>query len=541
MFQDPSASFLPEALGEPKRDLALPLDAGMSGFYKDRLSTKPDMGSSPSSSVPRGRLADHFATFSGRQFRPSLLQTLEHAITSAGVSVVVLDALLPERPIVMVNSAFEQMSGYSAEEAIGQSIGALVSGASSSEAYADLTASVSEGRRTSLSILLHNKDGISTWSRIQLFPVRESGLLTSVVCILQDIDELIRSEQEVKLSKEHLSAIVRRVSEVVVIVDRSLIISYANPAVQTLLGYVPSDLFGRPWLSLVHEHDQLKTREWLCTCQSGAGASPIEFQAQHRDGSWRYLEASISTLPDAEDASGILISARDVTDLVALRERQTRLLLEATINGQEEERERICLDIHDGICQTLATAFQYLDMVEIGSLGDSEQLDRLQRGKELVRQGIRQAREIVASLRPARLDALGLVAALRYDVRDIGERTGIQTVFDAEPLCLISSVETALYRVLHEALNNVVKHAQATRICVSLYREQSRIVMSVEDDGVGFSAVPTTSHTLGGGVGLISMRRRTELLNGRFEVHSTPGEGTTIRLLLPLSLLTLER
>ncbi len=540
MYQDPSASRSSETLNEPKSDTSLPLDTGVSGFYKQRHSAKQDFGFLPSGTVPRGRLADHFATFSGRQFRPSLLQTLEHAITSAGVSVVVLDALLPERPIVMVNTAFERLSGFTAEEAIGRSISMLASDPSAPEARAELNAAIAEGYPTSVSILLSNKNNRPIWARIQLFPVRENGLLTSVVCILQDVGDLIRTEQEARLSKEHLSAVVRRVSDLVVIVDGGLNISYANPAVQTMLGYVPADLFGRPWLSLVHERDEAKAREWLRKGDAGGDASPLEFQALHYDGSWRYLEASISTLPDAEYATGMLISAKDVTDLVALRERQTRLLLEATLNGQEEERERICLDLHDGICQTLATAYQFLDMVELGAGRGSEQVDRLERGRELVRQGIRQAREIVASLRPARLDALGLVAALRYDVRDLGERTGLLTSFDADPLCLSGSVETALYRVIQEALNNVVKHAQATTVRVAIRRENERIVVSVEDDGVGFPSIPARTNALEGGVGLISMRRRTELLHGRFDVLSSPGRGTMVRIMLPLALLAIE-
>ena len=178
------------------------------------------------------------------------------------------------------------------------------------------------------------------------------------------------------------------------------------------------------------------------------------------------------------------------------------LLLEATINGQEEERERIRLDIHDGICQTLATAFHYLDMVELESDDSLEQLERLQRGRELVRQGIRQAREIVASLRPARLDALGLVSALRYDVRDLGERTGMQALFEADAVHLTGSVETALYRVIHEALNNVAKHSQATRVCVALHRENERLVVTVEDNGIGFNATTVRSSPLDSGVGM---------------------------------------
>jgi PAS domain S-box-containing protein len=529
-------------MGEPGPEPVLPLEMTVSDLckYSSRLSPKPDAGFLTPGSVPRGRLADHIATFAGRQLRPSLLQTLEHAISSVGVSVVVLDALLPGRPITMVNAAFERMSGFTADEAIGSSLSMLLSDSAGPDADA-LQAAVADGQSTSLSVLFSRRDGRPAWTRVQVFPVRESGLLTSVLCILQDVDELIRSEREARLSKEHLSAVVQRVSELVIIVDPSLDISYANPAVQVMLGYEPGDLVGRPWLSLVHEHDQTRASEWIHKGGAGVDASPLEFQALHHDGSWRYLEASISVLPDAECATGTLISAKDITDLVALRERQTRLLLEATINGQEEERERICLDIHDGICQTLATAFHYLDMVDLGDAASAEQLERMRRGRELVRQGIRQAREIVASLRPARLDALGLVAALRYDVHDLGEREGMRTEFEADVAHLNGTVETALYRIIHEALSNVGKHAQATKVRVTLRRELEWLVVTVEDNGVGLPHSPAGTNPLQGGVGMISMRRRTELLQGRFDVRGAPGEGTTVRISFALFLVTNER
>jgi signal transduction histidine kinase len=180
-------------------------------------------------------------------------------------------------------------------------------------------------------------------------------------------------------------------------------------------------------------------------------------------------------------------------------------------------------------------------MVDVGSGDSDEQLERLQRGRALVRQGIRQAREIVASLRPARLDALGLVAALRYDVRDLGERLLIEAVFEAESVHFSGSVETTLYRVVHEALNNVAKHAQATKVRVALRRDGERFVVTVEDNGIGFASVETHASPLDGGVGMISMRRRTELLEGRFEVSSTPGHGTTVSISLPLTLVATAR
>jgi two-component system sensor histidine kinase DegS len=217
-----------------------------------------------------------------------------------------------------------------------------------------------------------------------------------------------------------------------------------------------------------------------------------------------------------------------------LYEQQTRLLLQATINGQEAEREQICLDLHDGVCQTLAAAFQYLETIGLDPAQFPQQYSRLLRAQELVRLGIQQAREIVASLRPARLDALGLIAALRHDVRDLSERTGIAISCEAEGLHLPRAVETALYRIIHEALNNIVKHAHATDVVVSFHQYPDRLVILVEDNGIGFAAGSAAPDPHFGGVGLVSMQRRTEMLHGQFELYSVPDHGTSVCVTVPL-------
>jgi two-component system sensor histidine kinase DegS len=214
-------------------------------------------------------------------------------------------------------------------------------------------------------------------------------------------------------------------------------------------------------------------------------------------------------------------------------ELQTRRLLEATIKGQEEERERICLDLHDGVCQTLATAFQYLETIDLEPGARPEQWQQLQRARALVRLGIRQAREIVASLRPARLDALGLVAALQHDLRDLNEQTGIEMALVADAMVLPNSIQTALYRIIHEALNNVIKHAGATRVTVSLHMQHGNLVVVVHDNGIGFAPGRYAPRPDTGGIGLTSMRRRTELLNGHFEIVSRPGDGCRVCITLP--------
>jgi PAS domain S-box-containing protein len=361
-----------------------------------------------------------------------------------------------------------------------------------------------------------------------------SAMGKSVGMFKDDVSDLWCREETLPVTSLQLSAVVERVSDLVIIVDEDCAICYLNPAVTGILGYDPAELVGTNWLNLVHPEDVTATHVALCRSELANDDLPIECRAKHRDGMWRYLETRTASLPSSAHVPRMSIIARDVTDTKLMQERQTRLLLEATINGQEEERERICLDIHDGVCQTLATAFQYLETVELDASQNLVQLERLRTAQELVRQGMRQAREIVASLRSARLDALGLIAALRHDVRDLAERTGIMATFEADAIRLPGSMETALYRVIHEALNNIIKHAHATRVAATLRQQRDELKIVVQDDGVGFPVDRGLRAADGRGIGLISMRRRTELLLGKFEVSSTPGKGSSICITVPL-------
>jgi PAS domain S-box-containing protein len=348
-----------------------------------------------------------------------------------------------------------------------------------------------------------------------------------------DVDVLHAGEM-LRVSSEQLSAIVDYVSDIVIVVDGDCNVCYVNPAVTKILGYTSTELVGMNWLTLVYPQDVQATYNNVHQGEVARNNAPVECRAMHRDGFWRWLEIKTTSLPAPDQLPRIAITARDVTDTKQMQERQTRLLLEATINGQEEERERICLDIHDGVCQTLATAFQYLETVEVDPGQNPAQFEKVQKAQDLVRQGARQAREIVASLRSTRLDALGLIAALRHDIRDLAERTGINVSFEADTMRLPSAIETALYRVVHEALNNIIKHAQATHVATTLRRERDELVVVVQDNGVGFPVERGIPGTEGRGIGLISMRRRTELLHGSFEVSSTAGKGSSICITVPL-------
>jgi signal transduction histidine kinase len=142
-------------------------------------------------------------------------------------------------------------------------------------------------------------------------------------------------------------------------------------------------------------------------------------------------------------------------------------------------------------------------------------------------------RRLAVELRPAVLDDYGLVPALERLIDAFGEQSNVRVDFHSAlgETRLPSEVETALYRVVQESLTNIVKHANATRISVTLARRETGVAAVIEDDGAGFE--PRTVRE--GGVGLLGMRERLALIDGRLEIESRPGAGTTIVAEVPVS------
>lgn len=216
------------------------------------------------------------------------------------------------------------------------------------------------------------------------------------------------------------------------------------------------------------------------------------------------------------------------------REQQVGLLLRQIIDAQEAERERISMEIHDGVAQTLAAAFGHLQALESRPGLDGAARVSMAQAGWLVRHAIREAREVVAGLRPATLDALGLVATLRQELEDLRERSGLEVELDTDAVRLPKPVETALYRIVHEALTNVVKHAHASRVVVRVAQSTFVLFAEIQDDGAGFDLSAPEPQPLHKGVGLLSMRKRAESLHASFGVRSAPGEGTSVRVVVPI-------
>lgn len=220
--------------------------------------------------------------------------------------------------------------------------------------------------------------------------------------------------------------------------------------------------------------------------------------------------------------------------LVDLRHKEAELrrALRRSVELQEEERKRLTRELHDEIGQALTSI-----LINLRTLSEEKDLatinERINDLRNLTAQTIEELRRLAMDLRPAALDNLGIVPALRWYVKQCAERTGLDIQF-LEPEKydrLPPETELTLYRVAQEGLTNAIRHGRARKIVLLLERDliQNRVRLTISDNGIGFNTA-----TLDRGLGLVGIRERVELLNGDFNIETDPGSGTQLWVEIPL-------
>jgi signal transduction histidine kinase len=216
---------------------------------------------------------------------------------------------------------------------------------------------------------------------------------------------------------------------------------------------------------------------------------------------------------------------------VELSQRVARDAVRRVVQAQELERQRLARELHDETGQALTSILLGLKPLE-EALADHPARADLAELREQVVSALQDVRRLAVELRPAVLDDFGLVPALERLAESFAEGTDVRIDFHSAlgEARLPSEVETALYRVVQESLTNIVKHAKARNVSVSIARRQSTVAAVIEDDGAGFDPRAVRD----GGVGLLGMRERLALLDGRLEIESRPGAGATVVAEVPL-------
>jgi len=232
-----------------------------------------------------------------------------------------------------------------------------------------------------------------------------------------------------------------------------------------------------------------------------------------------------------EDVRLAEVFADRAATAVDLAERVSRDVVQRVVEAQEQERARLARELHDETGQALTSILLGLKGLE-DVVDTSEGSASVAALRELVVSTLRSVRGLAVELRPTALDDFGLVPALERLADTFREKTGVEVAIEAQlgEARLEPSLETTLYRLVQEALTNVLKHADARHVSISLVRKDGSVSAVVEDDGRGFSPETPRREALG----LVGMRERVGLVGGRISIESAPGAGTTLAVEVPV-------
>lgn len=352
--------------------------------------------------------------------------------------------------------------------------------------------------------------------------------------VANDLSERRAADRLIAASVKRYREIVETANEGICKVDTSDLITFVNPAFMRLTGFREDELLDRPFELLLPAEDVGAERAAFDRRDTGR-LGLRELRLRRSDGSivWTSVSTNLLHGEDGEFA-GMLRMYTDITDRKQLEVARDNLVRDL-VAAQEAERHRVARELHDQMGQHLVGLSLGLNRLAQLNGNSSEAALVTQRLQAVAETMARDIQHLAFELRPASLDDLGLADAVRNYADGQARRFGIEVDVQCERLTrLDATVETAIYRIVQEALTNVAKHARAERVSVILEPRGDQLQVIVEDDGVGFTPEVLGHASDGGRLGLRGMAERAALVGGQFQIESRPGRGTTMFLRVPL-------
>lgn len=467
------------------------------------------------------------------------------AIHAALEGIVTIDEAMH---IVMINPAAQRMFGRPAEQVLGQDLSVLIPGAlrerHTAHVQAFMASGVIERPMRALGPLAGLRaDGSEFPLEAAICQVDAASKLGGhryFTAMLRDLS----NEQKLAAQVDQLNRRMRALFEllpVAIWITEGDSVVYANKACARLFGVADRDsLTGQSIYALLHPASHELVREKVAHALSSEDeVLAIHGKIVRRDGWPRDVELVVAALPD-HSRTLVQMVISDITEQsqerqALLESRHTlRDLAASLVDTREEERRRIARELHDELGQRL-TALKLELSALAGSGTHGIPLARTQSMIQMVDDTVAATRRISKDLRPLMLDDLGLSAAIEWLAQETERRSGLQVALRCDPLpdLIPQKVLTALYRIVQEALTNIVRHASATRVVIVMTHSGSIIELRVEDNGTGFPDQPL--RVPGKSFGLIGIRERVLMLGGELNLGNLPGGGASMVVKLPLS------
>ncbi|MGE5841271.1 MAG: PAS domain S-box protein, partial [Deltaproteobacteria bacterium] len=377
------------------------------------------------------------------------------------------------------------------------------------------------------------------------FPFTDTDGSVSILEMGIDITERKRAEESLRAAHQYNRSLIEASLDPLVTINPEGKVTDVNTATELATGVSREQLIGSDFSDYFTEPD--KAREGYRTAFLKGTVRDFPLAIRHKSGmTTDVLYNATIYRNETGEIQGVFAAARDITERKrteeALRESEVRLraLSSRLLTAQESERKRIALELHDGIGQMLtAIKFKAENTLQEKGRGKGRAEGKsLEAIIPLIKETIEEVRRMQMDLRPSTLDDLGVLATLGWFCREyqkIYSRIRIQKEIALQEDEVSAPLKVVLYRLTQEAMNNIAKHTQAGLVRLTLRNQETEIEWVIEDNGMGFDLEKIlSSEGSKRGLGLSSMRERTEFSGGKFMIESTRGMGTTVRASWPL-------
>jgi PAS domain S-box-containing protein len=491
-----------------------------------------------------------FTRFHVEKLGTKLLQSEERwtaTLGSIGEAVIATDS---EGRVTFLNPVAAALTGWDLDEALNQPIGhvlRLINEESGMTADNEVLRVLKEKKILAVAnhVDLVTRDGREIAVEHSAAPILAGeGRVIGVVLVFRDVAQ--RRKEQIATAEQ--AALLELTQDSVFVIDMEGRVLFWSRGAEAMLGYSKAVAAGqiahkllctefpKPFAEIRDELMQVGHWEGdlIKTAQDGRRVVVA--------GRWAMQWGKRGQPPRVLVINSDITARRRGEAMLVLQTEQLRALAERLQWVREEDRKQVARDLHDQIGQIL-TAIK-MDMSWISRHlpeTEVEMLARLKESSQLINDGVKAVRAICSRLRPGVLDDLGLAAAIEWQAGEFTSRNGIscEVVVPPVDLHLDGDRATATFRIFQECLTNVIRHAQATQVRVTLLQEEENIVLIVEDDGVGFHE-PDFSNSIGS-LGLLGMRERAQFCGGDVQIKSSPGMGTTVTVRVPVDTPRAER
>jgi PAS domain S-box-containing protein len=439
-----------------------------------------------------------------------------------------------------VNRAAEKLVGYLRAEILGKVFTSFVPPGQIGNMRDQLCRKLAEEGETSYEAEVVTKDGRRVAVEVCSHLILENGAPVGVQGTARDITERKRAAQKLG---EYEKA-VEGLDEMIVVIDREYRYLLANRAFLKYRGIEREQLIGRLVSEVLNQGVfENITRQKLDECFAG---NIVKYESTYHFPSLgdRHLFISYFPIENSGGIDRVACVLKDITETKLADERikanseQLRALSARLQSAREEEGTRIAREIHDELGSVLTGLkwdLESADKILAAPMGPSEPAALREKLHELVKLtdlAIGSIRRIASELRPSVLDDLGLAAAIEWQAQQFQTRTGIDCHCDSslETSGLSDEKSTAAFRILQEALTNVLRHAQATRVDIRVSEETGYFVLSIRDNGRGITEAEKSEQ---GSLGILGMRERAHLVGGEIDIKGVEGQGTEVIVRVP--------